>query len=86
MRGLPVRHLAAVLLLITAAAAAVSAALHFQIDEILAAVPGYRMVGVGRTDGGQGGEYVAILYRASRLSVRQTSTFWLSDTPEVVRP
>src|SRR5687768_11897566 len=28
-------------------------ALHFQIDEILAAVPGYRMVGVGRTDGGQ---------------------------------
>jgi endonuclease/exonuclease/phosphatase family metal-dependent hydrolase len=60
-------------------------ALHFQIDEILAAVPGYRMVGVGRTDGGQGGEYVAILYRASRLSVRQTNTFWLSDTPDVVR-
>ena len=60
-------------------------ALHFQIDEILAAVPGYRMVGVGRTDGGHGGEYAAILYRSSRLTVRRTSTFWLSDTPDVVK-
>ena len=60
-------------------------ALHFQIDEILAALPEYRMVGVGRSDGGQGGEYAAILYRATRLSVRQTSTFWFSDTPEIVK-
>jgi endonuclease/exonuclease/phosphatase family metal-dependent hydrolase len=60
-------------------------ALHFQIDEILAAVPGYRMVGVGRTDGGQGGEYAAILYRDARLSVRRTGTFWFSDTPDVVK-
>jgi endonuclease/exonuclease/phosphatase family metal-dependent hydrolase len=43
------------------------------------------MVGVGRSDGGQGGEYAAILYRASRLSVRRTNTFWFSDTPEVVK-
>jgi len=63
----------------------VQEALHFQIDEILTALPDYRMVGVGRSDGGQGGEYAAILYRASRLSVRRTSTFWLSDTPEVVK-
>jgi endonuclease/exonuclease/phosphatase family metal-dependent hydrolase len=60
-------------------------ALHFQIDEILAALPDYRMVGVGRSDGGQGGEYAAILYRASRLSVRRTGTFWFSDTPDVVK-
>ena len=60
-------------------------ALHFQIDEIVAALPEYRMVGVGRSDGGQGGEYAAILYRATRLSVRQTSTFWFSDTPEIVK-
>ena len=60
-------------------------ALHFQIDEILAALPEYRMVGVGRSDGGQGGEYAAILYRASRLSVRQSRTFWFSDTPEIVK-
>ena len=60
-------------------------ALHFQIDEILDALPEYRMVGVGRSDGGQGGEYAAILYRGSRLNVRQTSTFWFSDTPEIVK-
>jgi endonuclease/exonuclease/phosphatase family metal-dependent hydrolase len=60
-------------------------ALHFQIDEILAALPEYRMLGVGRSDGGQGGEYAAILYRAARLAVRQTSTFWFSDTPEIVK-
>ena len=60
-------------------------ALHFQIDELLSALPDYRMVGVARTDGGQGGEYSAILYRASRFNVRQTSTFWFSDTPEVVK-
>jgi endonuclease/exonuclease/phosphatase family metal-dependent hydrolase len=63
----------------------VQEALHFQIDEILAALPDYRMVGVGRSDGGQGGEYAAIIYRASRLSVRRSSTFWLSDTPEVIK-
>ena len=60
-------------------------ALHFQIDEMLAALPDYRMVGVGRSDGGQGGEYAAILYRASRLSVRQSDTFWFSDTPDIVK-
>jgi len=60
-------------------------ALHSQIDEILVALPDYRMVGVGRSDGGQGGEYAAILYRATRLSVRRTGTFWFSDTPDVVK-
>jgi endonuclease/exonuclease/phosphatase family metal-dependent hydrolase len=60
-------------------------ALHFQLDEILAALPDYRVVGVGRADGGHGGEYSAILYRASRLTVRRASTFWFSDTPDVVR-
>jgi endonuclease/exonuclease/phosphatase family metal-dependent hydrolase len=60
-------------------------ALHFQIDEMLAAMPGYRMVGVARTDGGQVGEYSAILYRAARLSPRRTETFWFSDTPDIVK-
>lgn len=63
----------------------VQEALHFQIDEILAAVPGYGMVGVGRSDGGQSGEYSAILYRTARLSVRRTNTFWFSDTPDIVK-
>jgi endonuclease/exonuclease/phosphatase family metal-dependent hydrolase len=63
----------------------VQEALHFQIDEILQGLPAYRMVGVGRSDGGQGGEYSAILYRASRLSPRRSATFWFSDTPEIIK-
>jgi endonuclease/exonuclease/phosphatase family metal-dependent hydrolase len=60
-------------------------ALAFQIDEIVAAVPGYAYVGVGRTDGRREGEYTAILYRASRLAARRSDTFWFSDTPAVPR-
>ena len=60
-------------------------ALHSQITEILEAVPGYEYVGVGRTDGRQGGEFMALLYRTARLQVRRSDTFWFSDTPTVVR-
>jgi len=60
-------------------------ALHGQIEEILAAVPGYDYVGVGRSDGRQAGEYAAILYRTARLKARRSDTFWLSDTPGVVK-
>lgn len=61
----------------------VQEALRSQIDEILAAVPGYTSVGVGRADGRQAGEYAAILVRVARLQVRRTDTFWFSDTPGV---
>jgi endonuclease/exonuclease/phosphatase family metal-dependent hydrolase len=58
-------------------------ALRFQIDEILAAVPGYASVGVGRDDGRNAGEFSAILFRAARFHVAESGTFWFSDTPEV---
>ncbi|MBE0536025.1 MAG: endonuclease/exonuclease/phosphatase family protein [Phycisphaerae bacterium] len=58
-------------------------ALKFQIDEIMAAVPGYVLVGVGREDGKEKGEYSCILYRSDRLEVKENGTFWLSDTPDV---
>ena len=60
-------------------------ALHHQVEEILAAVPGYAYVGVGRTDGRRAGEYAAILYRTARLQARRSDTFWFSETPGVVR-
>ena len=60
-------------------------ALHFQIEEILRAVPGYDYVGVGRGDGRRAGEYAAILYRTARLKARRSDTFWFSDTPGVVK-
>ncbi|HSL24158.1 MAG TPA: endonuclease/exonuclease/phosphatase family protein [Vicinamibacterales bacterium] len=58
-------------------------ALDAQIDEIIAALPDYAVVGVGRDDGRDGGEYSAILYRKSRLHVAEAGTFWLSSTPAV---
>jgi endonuclease/exonuclease/phosphatase family metal-dependent hydrolase len=58
-------------------------ALRFQIDEILAAVPGYAAVGVGRDDGKAAGEASSILYRTTRFHVAGSGTFWYSDTPEV---
>ena len=59
-------------------------ALDFQIDEMLEAVPGYAVVGVGRNDGARKGEYAAILFRRDRLQVGASGTFWFSDTPDVV--
>ena len=58
-------------------------ALRFQIDEILAAVPGYAVVGVGRDDGKAAGEMSAILFRIARFHVAASGTFWFSDTPEI---
>ena len=61
----------------------VQEALAFQIDEIVAAVPGYAVVGVGRDDGRAAGEFSAILFKTARLRVAESGTFWFSDTPSV---
>ena len=58
-------------------------ALASQIDEIVAAVPMYAVVGVGRDDAARAGEYSAILFRKDRLQVAEAGTFWFSDTPSV---
>lgn len=59
-------------------------ALDSQVQELLAALPQYGVVGVGRDDGRTRGEYAAILYRRDRFRVSDAGTFWFSDTPEVV--
>ncbi|MBN1559075.1 endonuclease/exonuclease/phosphatase family protein [candidate division KSB1 bacterium] len=59
-------------------------ALKFQIDDILENVPDCAMLGVGRDDGDTLGEYSAILYRPDRFAVKQSDTFWFSDTPHVI--
>jgi len=61
----------------------VQEALRFQLEEIAAALPRYRVIGVGRDDGVTSGEYSAILVDTVRFSVLSSGTFWLSDTPEV---
>lgn len=59
-------------------------ALYSQIQEILVAVPGYAVAGVGRDDGRTKGEFSAILFRTTRLALSDAGTFWFSDMPEVV--
>jgi endonuclease/exonuclease/phosphatase family metal-dependent hydrolase len=57
-------------------------ALKSQLDDLLAALPEYRALGVGRDDGKEAGEYSAILYRTGRLRPVESGTFWLSESPE----
>lgn len=61
----------------------VQEALRFQLDEIRDRLPEFAAVGVGRDDGGEAGEYAAILYRTERFALERTGTFWFSDTPDV---
>lgn len=61
----------------------VQEALNFQLAEIDANVSGYKRIGVGTEDGRTKGPFNAIYYRASRFTLDQSSTFWLSSTPGV---
>ena len=61
----------------------VQEALKFQLDAILKALPAYKLVGVGRDDGKEKGEYSPILYRGDRFRIAEHGTFWFSDTPGV---
>jgi endonuclease/exonuclease/phosphatase family metal-dependent hydrolase len=57
--------------------------LYQQLKDIAADLPGYDWIGVGRDDGKQKGEFMAVFYRQDRLRPMETNYFWLSDTPEV---
>ncbi|CAN5606443.1 endonuclease/exonuclease/phosphatase family protein [soil metagenome] len=56
----------------------------FQVEAFLQAMPDYGIVGIGREDGREKGEFAAIAYKTVRLRVLRSDTFWLSDTPEVI--
>ena len=58
--------------------------LHNQLEDMLAALPDYDYVGVGRNDGKTSGEYAAIFYKEDRVKCLSNGHFWLSETPEVV--
>lgn len=53
-----------------------------QVDYLIKELPEYGWFGVGRDDGKEAGEFMAILYRKERFDTLQTSTFWCSQTPE----
>ncbi len=61
----------------------VQEALKGQLDDLSELLPDYAWLGVGRGDGKSAGEFSAIFYRRSRFKSLESSTFWLSETPEV---
>lgn len=55
-----------------------------QMKDMSQLLPEYASLGVGRDDGKDEGEYSAIFYKKDKLKVLESSTFWLSQTPEKV--
>lgn len=58
--------------------------LGFQRDYLAAHLPEYDSLGVGRVDGKDEGEMMALFYRNDRFEKLEGGHFWLSETPEVV--
>ena len=54
-----------------------------QLDDMLAMLPDYDYIGVGRDFGDDRGEFSPILYRKDVLEKLDGGTFWLSPTPDV---
>lgn len=59
----------------------VQEAVNAQMNDLANGLTGYGRIGVGRDDGGTGGEFSAIFYRKERLVLLDNGDFWLSDTP-----
>lgn len=57
--------------------------LHGQLLDLQQRLPEYGVVGVGREDGKEKGEYSALWYKKDRFEVIDSGNFWLSETPEV---
>jgi endonuclease/exonuclease/phosphatase family metal-dependent hydrolase len=52
-----------------------------QLDFLTQALPEYAWLGVGRDDGKDAGEFMAILYRKDVIMPMESSTFWCSPNP-----
>lgn len=57
--------------------------LHNQLEDLKQRLPGYAVIGVGREDGKEKGEYSALWYKTDRFDLLDSGYFWLSETPEV---
>ena len=55
-----------------------------QVAFIDSSLSKYEYIGVGREDGTIEGEFCAIFYDTSYIENKENSTFWLSETPDVV--
>ena len=57
-------------------------ALKNQLDDITIALPAYSRYGVGRDDGKDKGEHVAIFFKKDLFTLLNKGDFWLSQTPD----
>ena len=55
---------------------------HQQLMDVLERLPEFDYVGVGRTDGKEGGEYTPVLFRKDKYEALDRGNFWLSETPD----
>ncbi len=58
--------------------------LHHQIKYLDSCLVSYKFIGVGREDGKLKGEFSPIFYDATKFSVLETSTFWLTEKSETI--
>lgn len=65
------------------AAIGLQEALIDQLQYLDSCLPEYRRIGVGRDDGKEAGEFMAIYYDTTRLDLLKWGTHWLSEMPEV---
>jgi endonuclease/exonuclease/phosphatase family metal-dependent hydrolase len=57
-------------------------ALKHQVEKLQSLLPAYAHIGCGRDDGKDSGEFAAIFYRKDTFALKDSGTFWLSETPE----
>jgi len=55
-----------------------------QVQYIETNLPQYQRIGVGRDDGKNAGEFMAIFFLSQKFNLLQNGTFWLSATPDSV--
>lgn len=65
------------------AAIGLQEALIDQLQYLDSNLPAYKRIGVGRDDGKEAGEFMAIYYDTAQLILDGSQTLWLSETPEV---
>lgn len=57
---------------------------HRQLLDLTSGMKDYSHVGVGREDGETKGEYSPIFFKRQRLELKESNTFWLSETPNEI--
>ncbi|MCY4158435.1 MAG: endonuclease/exonuclease/phosphatase family protein [Bacteroidetes bacterium] len=58
-------------------------ALSHQVKQLASELPDYEWVGVGRDDGGEKGEFAPLFFKATVFEVLESTTLWLSETPDI---